>query len=625
MGLPIREGRTVMDGQGGYAIARRNTIGSGSVPVAIRASGVLIVLKETKDANILPVSIASKNSAQIIGKSPTELFDLNSFTEVFPQDQVDEFISQIDLIRDYDVDVATNGPEVFPISLELDRGLVKKLWCAVHKDHVHPGLFVCAFEPDGKHIHPFPPRESDTHAPKDTIDSSLARKEGPGGLEKRNGYPKVLRNTRTRTRKINAMDTLHVVSQVEEQFAGASDLQSLLDALVHVTKELTGFDHVLIYKFGQELKGGVVAELIDYETTKDDRQSLEFGVFKLSEQAEELYTPGKSCLLYERDQDTAQLVGRTNEELESPLDLTYSYLCAIPSAHPGHLPNVVVRSSMSISISVFEKPWGLVVCHSYGSSGTQTSFLSRKFCRSVSDSASRSIEKLSHVARLRAWKLINTVPLENDLRERIVTAANDLVEYFDADFGLISIEDEVDSLGHIGQSQGALAILEHLKTRKIESVTASTNIPEDFPDLQCSSGLQDIGGMLVIPMYVGSGDYIIFFRKGQMKQSRSETTTNGCKKWSEEGVEAATVLCVVYGKFAQIWKQKEAALYSSKLTQRLLLRTALDIQASLDATSNFLAIALGSTIDRKTRESLMEAHSTSNSLLNQTISLLNLI
>jgi len=41
----------------------------------------------------------------------------------------------------------------------------------------------------------------------------------------------------------------------------------------------------------------------------------------------------------------------------------------------------------------------------------------------------------------------------------------------------------------------------------------------------------------------------------------------------EEIVETAAVLCLVYGKFIEVWREKEAALKSSQLT-RLLLANA---------------------------------------------------
>jgi light-regulated signal transduction histidine kinase (bacteriophytochrome) len=590
----------------------------------------MVVLKETKDAHILPACIVSENSTRIIGKSPRELFDLNSFTEVFSRDQAYELLGYIGLIRNRDADTGVDEPEVFPISLELGHGCLKKLWCAVHKNRANPGLLICDFESDDDQLYSLLPRDRGPCALEDTINSNPVRKKVLGRAETHSPTLKVLRSTRTPKRETNAMEVLHILSQIEEQFAETSDLQNLLSVLISVVKDLTGFPQIMINRFGQHLNGGVIAELIDYGMTKDLSKGPEFGLSDISTEAKELYTLSRGCLPYDHDQPTSQLVGRTVKELECSLDLTYSYLRAIPSSHLRHLLPVAVRTSVSMAISTFGKPWAMVVYHSYNLHRTQLSFPTRQLYRLVSGSASRNIERLSNASRLRAWKLMNTVPPENNLWEHIIAATDDLLEFFDADFGIISIKNGARVLGHSEQPQDVLTILEHLKTRKIGSVTASTNISQDFPDLRFSPDSKDISGMLIIPIPIGSSDYIIFFRYCQIREtigadnphnydfkSWSEMAAKESTKWSKEHIEAATVLCILYRKFAQIWTQKEAALHSSKLTRLLLVNTAREIRAPLNRIFSYLEIALGNEIDERTREILTKSYAASNSLITQ--------
>lgn len=168
----------------------------------------------------------------------------------------------------------------------------------------------------------------------------------------------------------------------------------------------------------------------------------------------------KVRLLYDRDQETARLVCRTVEDLETPLDLTFAYLRAMSPIHIKYLANMAVRASMSISINAFNELWGLIACHSYGSKGMRVSFPIRKMCRLVGDSASRNIERLSYASRLQARKLISTAPTENNPSGYIVASSEDLLKLFDADYGLLSIKDETKILGKLEQTQEALAMLE---------------------------------------------------------------------------------------------------------------------------------------------------------------------
>lgn len=69
------------------------------------------------------------------------------------------------------------------------------------------------------------------------------------------------------------------------------------------------------------------------------------------------------------------------------------------------------------------------------------------------------------------------------------------------------------------------------------------------------------------------------------------------------------------GKFIEVWRQKEAALQSSKLTRLLLANSAHEVRTPLNAIINYLEIALEGSLDQETRENLARSHSASKSLI----------
>jgi len=50
----------------------------------------------------------------------------------------------------------------------------------------------------------------------------------------------------------------------------------------------------------------------------------------------------------------------------------------------------------------------------------------------------------------------------------------------------------------------------------------------------------------------------------------SEAIVGKAKAWTDDQQETASVLCLVYGKFIEVWRQKETALKTSRLTNLLL-------------------------------------------------------
>ena len=611
------------------------------IPGAVQGFGLLVALKEVDEK--LQVRIVSENSKKLIGYTPKQLFELESFCDILSEDQSDNLLDHVDFIRDEEADPATNGPEVFTMSIRSPSRKLNKVWCAMHINENNRDLIICEFELEDDPINPLVPSDDATpEPPEDTLNSEPTPEEFAESTVNASKPLRVLRSARKRKGEAAAMEVFNIMSQVQEQLATATTLETFLKILVGVVKELTGFHRVMVYQFDSFWNGRVVTELVDPRATKDLYKGLNFPASDIPKQARDLYKINKVRLLYDRDQETARLVCRTTQDLESPLDLTFAYLRAMSPIHIKYLGNMAVRASMSISINAFNELWGLIACHSYGTKGMRVSFPIRKMCRLVGDSASRNIERLSYASRLQARKLINTVPTEKNPTGYIIASSDDLLKLFDADYGLLSIRDETKILGKLEQTQEALAMLEYLRMRKITSVTNSTDLRFDFPDLRYQPGFSVLAGLLLVPLTVSGNDFIVFFRRGQVREVRwagnpyekfikegtegyleprksfktwSETVVGKCREWTEEQIETAAVLCLVYGKFIEVWRQKETALQNSQLTKILLANSAHEVRTPLNAIINYLEIALEGHIDQDTRENLSRSHSASKSLI----------
>ena len=104
------------------------------------------------------------------------------------------------------------------------------------------------------------------------------------------------------------------------------------------------------------------------------------------------------------------------------------------------------------------------------------------------------------------------------------------------------------------------------------TIQVSQAVTQDYPDLHLNTGLEVIAGLLYVPLSSGGRDFIAFLRKGQPREVRwagrpykdgearnvleprasfrlwSETVAGRCRSWSDEHLETAGVLALVYGK-----------------------------------------------------------------------------
>ncbi|KAI0373858.1 hypothetical protein BV20DRAFT_988964 [Pilatotrama ljubarskyi] len=438
---------------------------------------------------------------------------------------------------------------------------------------------------------------------------------------------------------VGMMDVFAVMAQINEQLGAAPDLETFLKVTAGVVKDLTQFHRVLVYQFDEAWNGQVVAELVDWNQTHDLFRGLHFPATDIPAQARELYALNKVRLLYDRGLPTARLVVRSKADLEKPLDMTHCYLRAMSPIHLKYLENMGVRASMSVSIIAFGTLWGLVACHSYGPHGMRVSFPVRQMLRLLSQSISRNIERLSYAQRLHTRKLINTMPTDQHPGGYIVSNADDLLGLFDADYGVLVIGEGAKILGPNQHGQEILIVAEYLRLKQFTTLQVSQAVTVDFPDLQLTNGLEVIAGLLYVPLSAGGRDFIAFLRKGQPRQVNwagrpyksderhsvleprrsfktwSETVAGRCRAWTDEHLETAGVLALVYGKFIEVWRQKESALQTTKLTNILLSNASHEVRTPLNHIINYLELAMNGPLDRETRENLSHSHAASKSLL----------
>lgn len=295
---------------------------------------------------------------------------------------------------------------------------------------------------------------------------------------------------------------------------------------------------------------------------------------------------------------------------------------------------------MSISIVTFGQLWGLIACHSYGPHGMRVSFPVRQMLRLLSDSISRNIERLSYAQRLHTRKLISTVPTEQHPTGYIVSNAEDLISLFDADFGVLVIGEGAKILGPNEHGQETLLVAEYLRLKQFNLMQVSQAVKTDFPDLTLPAGLDVVAGLLYVPLSPGGGDFIALMRKGQLRdvhwagkpfkpgtdasavleprksfKAWKETVSGRCRAWTDEQLETAGVLALVYGKFIEVWRQKETALKTNQLTNLLLSNASHEVRTPLNHIINYLEMALSGPLDSETRENLVRSHTASRSLL----------
>jgi chemotaxis family two-component system sensor kinase Cph1 len=139
-------------------------------------------------------------------------------------------------------------------------------------------------------------------------------------------------------------------------------LKELCELVAKGTREITGYDRVMIYKFDKDYNGEVFAE-----SRREDLEpflGLHYPHTDIPSQARELYM--KNLLRMIVDVDYTPVPIYTVDDAEhKDLDLSLSILRSTSPIHVQYLHNMGVGATLTISLIYKKKLWGLIACHHY--------------------------------------------------------------------------------------------------------------------------------------------------------------------------------------------------------------------------------------------------------------------
>lgn len=136
-------------------------------------------------------------------------------------------------------------------------------------------------------------------------------------------------------------------------------IDRLLEVAVTEVRAMTGFDRVMAYRFRHDDSGDVVAE-----SRCDELEPFvgrRYPASDIPAQARRLYVLNTLRLIADVAYAPVPLLAAPGHT--APLDLSHSVLRSVSPVHVEYLTNMGVQASMSVSIVVAGRLWGMVACH----------------------------------------------------------------------------------------------------------------------------------------------------------------------------------------------------------------------------------------------------------------------
>lgn len=245
------------------------------IPGASQSFGALLALKYSP-AGDLEVRVASENVRQLLEYGAEDLIELKSFFDIIEVESGGDMSARIQFAlskaRIADDNISDTDLDILPVSIILPDDSQKKLWCALHISKGIKDLIVCEFE---VHSNVFYPEDVlDTRAlpkvPVSTVGLEVEVEESLKSTVPTSKPLRVLDIARRRKQSgLSSMDIFSAMTQAQQQLASARSVQAVLDIVVGIVAEITGFHRVMFYQFDSQKNGCVKAELIKAQASVD--------------------------------------------------------------------------------------------------------------------------------------------------------------------------------------------------------------------------------------------------------------------------------------------------------------------------------------------------------------------
>ncbi len=147
------------------------------------------------------------------------------------------------------------------------------------------------------------------------------------------------------------------------QLQQADSVTELAELAAREMKRVTGFGRCLVYRFDEAGHGQVLAEQAD--PGYDSYENHHFPATDIPQQARALYLVNHFRLIADANYQPVRLLAHDASLTAADIDLSQAQLRSVSPIHLEYMRNMGTLSSMSVSIVVEGKLWGLVSCHDH--------------------------------------------------------------------------------------------------------------------------------------------------------------------------------------------------------------------------------------------------------------------
>jgi light-regulated signal transduction histidine kinase (bacteriophytochrome) len=298
----------------------------------------------------------------------------------------------------------------------------------------------------------------------------------------------------------------------------ASSIDALAQLAARHTRAVTGFGRVMIYQFDRDGHGHVLAEAraAGYDSYLGQR----FPASDVPRQARELYALSRIRLIRDANYQPSPLVPAMNPVTGAANDLSFASLRSVSPVHLQYMRNMGTLASMSVSLMVKGKLWGLISCHN--EQPAPVGFEERAACEQLGQilalciGAREDAQELQFRLDVRRImvSMLGGLTQSQDFIDNLSNVFPELLQFARADGVAIVVDDQVMAFGDTPEQDQIRDLTGWLQTRGHDEVFHTDALATVYPGGAAIT--RNASGLLSMPISKIHKHYLLWFRPEQV-------------------------------------------------------------------------------------------------------------
>ncbi len=312
-------------------------------------------------------------------------------------------------------------------------------------------------------------------------------------------------------------DFRHLYSLIGDFLMKVNDsdsIESLARLACQHVRSVTGFGRVLVYQFDADGHGHVTAE-----AKQDDYASYlgqHFPASDIPAQARELYALSGIRLIQDANYTPAPLVPPLNPATGQPNDLSFAVLRSVSPVHLQYMRNMHTLASMSVSLMVKGKLWGLISCHN--EDPRLVNFEKRTACEQLGQILALCIESREDAAELNFRLDLRRIMVSmlagltqgSDFIENLSSVFPELLRFARATGAAVVVDERILTYGDTPEQDDIQDLVDWLAVHAHGDMFHTDNLSSVYP--QGGHMARNASGVMALPISRIHKHYLLWFR-----------------------------------------------------------------------------------------------------------------